>query len=112
MRSPRSTCAPPPAARAAAPGGGGPGGGGGGGWGGGGWGGAAGLLAAVEAPAGGLGLTVLRLDTRGDLVEARALYARHGYREIPRYNDSRYADHWFEKSLPGPVAGVTPPAAS
>jgi GNAT superfamily N-acetyltransferase len=41
----------------------------------------------------------IRLDTRKDLVEARALYARHGYREIAAYNDSPYADHWFEKPL-------------
>jgi ribosomal protein S18 acetylase RimI-like enzyme len=41
----------------------------------------------------------MRLDTRKDLVEARALYARHGYAEIARYNDSPYADHWFEKPL-------------
>lgn len=57
------------------------------------------LIAAVETTARELGLTVLRLDTRADLVEARALYARHGYREIPAYNDSPYADHWFEKVL-------------
>jgi GNAT superfamily N-acetyltransferase len=44
------------------------------------------------------GARVIRLDTRADLVEARALYARHGYREIERYNDSPYADHWFEKT--------------
>ncbi|MDF3294048.1 GNAT family N-acetyltransferase [Streptomyces silvisoli] len=42
---------------------------------------------------------LLRLDTRHDLVEARALYARMGYAEIPAYNDSPYAGHWFEKSL-------------
>ncbi|WP_413966350.1 GNAT family N-acetyltransferase [Actinacidiphila polyblastidii] len=41
----------------------------------------------------------IRLDTRKDLVEARALYAGHGYREIAAYNDSPYADHWFEKPL-------------
>ncbi|WP_317452915.1 GNAT family N-acetyltransferase [Streptomyces sp. CBMA29] len=41
----------------------------------------------------------IRLDTREDLVEARALYAKHGYREIARYNTSPYADHWFEKRL-------------
>ncbi|MEU3463594.1 GNAT family N-acetyltransferase [Streptomyces sp. NPDC006733] len=46
-----------------------------------------------------LGASALRLDTRKDLVEARALYAKHGYREIPAYNDSQYADHWFEKKL-------------
>ncbi|WP_333768767.1 GNAT family N-acetyltransferase [Streptomyces sp. IBSBF 2435] len=45
------------------------------------------------------GARAVRLDTRADLVEARALYARHGYREIERYNDSPYADHWFEKTL-------------
>jgi GNAT superfamily N-acetyltransferase len=45
------------------------------------------------------GAVRIRLDTRKDLVEARALYARHGYAEIARYNDSPYADHWFEKTL-------------
>jgi GNAT superfamily N-acetyltransferase len=46
-----------------------------------------------------LGARRIRLDTRADLVEARALYARHGYREIAAYNDSPYADHWFDKPL-------------
>lgn len=46
-----------------------------------------------------LGARRMRLDTRKDLVEARALYARHGYTEIPAYNTSPYADHWFEKEL-------------
>lgn len=46
-----------------------------------------------------LGAHTMRLDTRADLVEARALYAGHGYTEIPRYNTSPYADHWFEKRL-------------
>lgn len=58
------------------------------------------LIAAAESAARDvLGASVLRLDTRKDLVEARALYAKHGYREIPAYNDSIYADHWFEKKL-------------
>ncbi len=74
------------------------------------------LLAAVERTALELGLTTLRLDTRADLVEARALYARCGYREIPRYNDSQYADHWFQKDLtredPTREDPTTPPAAS
>ncbi|MCZ4123354.1 GNAT family N-acetyltransferase [Streptomyces sp. H39-S7] len=56
---------------------------------------AAGERAAREV----LDASALRLDTRKDLVEARALYAKHGYREIPAYNDSQYADHWFEKKL-------------
>jgi GNAT superfamily N-acetyltransferase len=45
------------------------------------------------------GARAVRLDTRKDLVEARALYAKHGYSETERYNDSPYADHWFEKML-------------
>jgi hypothetical protein len=42
---------------------------------------------------------VMRLDTRRDLVEARALYAAHGYAEIPAYSSGPYADHWYEKHL-------------
>lgn len=45
------------------------------------------------------GVHTVRLDTRSDLVEARALYARHGYAEIPCYTDSPYADHCFAKRL-------------
>ncbi|WSS23935.1 GNAT family N-acetyltransferase [Streptomyces sp. NBC_01190] len=44
----------------------------------------------------------IRLDTRKDLVEARALYARHGYAEIEPYNDNDLADHWFQKKLRRP----------
>ncbi|MFI6338014.1 GNAT family N-acetyltransferase [Streptomyces sp. NPDC050535] len=57
------------------------------------------LLAAAEAAARGLGAGRLILDTRGDLVEARALYARHGYTETEAHNDDVYAEHWFEKRL-------------
>ncbi|WP_329793202.1 GNAT family N-acetyltransferase [Lentzea sp. DG1S-22] len=57
------------------------------------------LLAAMETEALRRGITVLRLDTRKDLVEARTLYAKHGFVEIERYNDAEYADHWFEKAL-------------
>lgn len=59
------------------------------------------LLDALEGHAHAFGLGRLRLDTNRTLVEARALYARNGYREIPAYNDNPYADHWFEKSLRG-----------
>jgi ribosomal protein S18 acetylase RimI-like enzyme len=45
------------------------------------------------------GRTRMRLDTRGDLTEARALYARLGYREVEPFNDGPYAEHWFEKAL-------------
>lgn len=57
------------------------------------------LLTAIERAAVAAGLTTARLDTRRDLVEARRLYAGNGYVEIPAYNDSPYADHWFEKRL-------------
>ncbi|MFJ8579755.1 GNAT family N-acetyltransferase [Micromonospora sp. NPDC093277] len=66
-------------------------------------GGGAALLAAVEGCARSAGADRIRLDTRADLVEARALYARHGYREIPAYSDGPYAQHWFEKLLPAPA---------
>ncbi|WP_327356460.1 GNAT family N-acetyltransferase [Streptomyces sp. NBC_01304] len=57
------------------------------------------LLRAIEDAARGLGAERLVLDTRLDLVEARALYARSGYAEIEAYNDSMYAEVWFEKHL-------------
>ena len=57
------------------------------------------LLGEADRAAVELGARAIRLDTRGDLVEARAMYARYGYREIPAYNDSKYANHWFEKTL-------------
>lgn len=32
------------------------------------------------------------------------MYARCGCREVPAYNDSQYANHWFEKLIStGPV---------
>ncbi|MGW5341742.1 GNAT family N-acetyltransferase [Streptomyces sp. NPDC004050] len=62
-------------------------------------GGGAALLAALEDGARALGAERVRLDTRSDLVEARALYARNGYAEIPAYNSAPYAEHWFEKGL-------------
>lgn len=59
------------------------------------------LLDALEGHAQALALSRVRLDTNRTLVEARALYARNGYQDIPAYNDNPYADHWFEKRLPG-----------
>lgn len=55
------------------------------------------LLDAIEEQAVRMGLHTLQLDTNRALKEAHALYARNGYREIPRYNDNPYAHHWFEK---------------
>lgn len=57
------------------------------------------LLDAAERAARRYGVDRMRLDTRHDLVEARALYARHGYVEVPPHNDDPYADHWFAKPL-------------
>jgi GNAT superfamily N-acetyltransferase len=57
------------------------------------------LMRAVEDEARGRAVTRLRLDTRTDLVEARRLYARHGYQEVAPFNDGRWADRWLEKSL-------------
>lgn len=41
----------------------------------------------------------LRLDSNGTLTEALHLYRSSGYREIERFNDNPYAQHWFEKTL-------------
>lgn len=57
------------------------------------------LLGTLESAARAHGRSRLRLDTRHDLVEARHLYARHGFQEIPAFNESRYAEHWFAKDL-------------
>lgn len=57
------------------------------------------LVAAAEEAARTLGARRLILDTRSDLVEARALYARLGYAETDPHNDDVYAEHWFRKEL-------------
>ncbi|RFU86171.1 GNAT family N-acetyltransferase [Streptomyces triticagri] len=57
------------------------------------------LLEAAEDTARGLGVRRLVLDTRLDLVEARALYARHGYAEVPAHNRGPYAEVWYAKDL-------------
>jgi GNAT superfamily N-acetyltransferase len=62
-------------------------------------GGAALLVRAAEDAARALGASRMVLDTRGDLVEARALYARLGYTETEAYKEDPYAEHWFEKRL-------------
>lgn len=62
-------------------------------------GGAALLVTAAEDAARALGARRMILDTRGDLVEARALYTRLGYEETAPHNDAPYAEHWFAKTL-------------
>ncbi|WP_232385290.1 hypothetical protein [Actinomadura violacea] len=39
------------------------------------------------------------LNTRLDLVEARSLYVRHGYREIPAYCTGLYVEICYGKDL-------------
>ncbi len=68
-------------------------------------GGAALLVAAAEDAARALGARHLVLDTRSDLVEARALYTRLGYSETEPHNDDPYAEHWFRKRLADDQAG-------
>jgi GNAT superfamily N-acetyltransferase len=59
------------------------------------------LLAAAEDWARGKRLPRLFLDTRTDLVEARAFYASCGFTELDPPTDSpgKFQDHWFEKRL-------------
>jgi GNAT superfamily N-acetyltransferase len=64
-------------------------------------GGARALLTAAESWARRQGLSRLFLDTRTDLVEARAFYASCGFIEIspPTATPGPFQDHWFEKPL-------------
>jgi len=57
------------------------------------------LMGELERIARGHGLSLLRLDTRHDLVESRRLYAALGYDEVPAFNDGQYAQHWLSKPL-------------
>ncbi|MFF7727709.1 GNAT family N-acetyltransferase [Streptomyces sp. NPDC008001] len=60
------------------------------------------LLAAAERTARDWGAERIVLDTRKDLVEAIALYTRHGFAHIPRYNtpeENPYAEVWMRKDL-------------
>ena len=57
------------------------------------------LLAELESRALAAGYGTVRLDTNATLVEAIAMYGRHGYASIDRYNDNPYAQRWFEKSI-------------
>jgi GNAT superfamily N-acetyltransferase len=64
-------------------------------------GGARALLGVAESWARDHGLTRLFLDTRTDLVEARAFYASCGFVEIPAptTDPGPFQDHWYEKPL-------------
>jgi ribosomal protein S18 acetylase RimI-like enzyme len=58
------------------------------------------LLQELEQHARESGARVVRLETNRELTEAIRLYRSSGYREVPPFNQERYADHWFEKMLP------------
>jgi GNAT superfamily N-acetyltransferase len=64
-------------------------------------GGARALLAGAEDHARAHGLTRLFLDTRADLIEARALYVACGFTEISPATETPgpFQDHWYEKRL-------------
>jgi len=57
------------------------------------------LLVELESQAIKAGARVVRLETNRSLTEAIQLYRENGYREVERFNDEPYADHWFEKDL-------------
>jgi DNA-binding MarR family transcriptional regulator/N-acetylglutamate synthase-like GNAT family acetyltransferase len=59
------------------------------------------LLSELERLARDRDATAVRLDTNKSLVEAISMYRSRGYREIPRFSEEPFADHWFEKSLAG-----------
>lgn len=59
------------------------------------------LLAVLEEQARTLGARRMVLNTRLDLVEARALYTRHGYAEIPPYCSGPYMEVWYGKEISG-----------
>jgi len=57
------------------------------------------ILTELEAAAAARGVRTLRLETNRALSQAVALYRSAGYREVPAFNDERYAHHWFEKEI-------------
>lgn len=57
------------------------------------------LLELLEEEARSLGAGRMVLNTRLDLVEAHALYLRHGYAAIPAYCTGPYMEVWYGKDL-------------
>jgi GNAT superfamily N-acetyltransferase len=62
-------------------------------------GGSAHLMVAAEEAARELGATRIVLNTRLDLIEARTLYVKYGYAEIPAIRAEQYAEVWYGKEL-------------
>src|SRR3954447_2632236 len=63
------------------------------------------ILRELELQAVTHGVTTVHLETNRNLTEAIALYRSAGYQEVAAFNDEAYADHWFEKRLPGGAGG-------
>jgi GNAT superfamily N-acetyltransferase len=57
------------------------------------------LLDALIEQSRALGHTTLRLDTNAVLTQALAMYAKHGFVPIARYNDNPDATDFLEKTL-------------
>ncbi|MFF4171828.1 GNAT family N-acetyltransferase [Streptomyces sp. NPDC001744] len=57
------------------------------------------LMEGLEDAARALGARRTVLNTRLDLIEARRLYVRHGYAEIPAYCTGPYMEVWYGKEL-------------
>ncbi|WP_328860425.1 GNAT family N-acetyltransferase [Streptomyces sp. NBC_00306] len=57
------------------------------------------LMELLEVEARTLGAQRMVLNTRLDLLAARALYVRHGYAEIPAYCTGPYMQIWYGKEL-------------
>lgn len=57
------------------------------------------LLLVAEEVARVWGVEAMRLDTRLDLEEARSLYLRNGWVEVPAFSDNVYAEAWYAKRL-------------
>lgn len=57
------------------------------------------LLSALEDAARELGYATVRLDAGPEQQHSRALFAKTGYVEIPKYNANHIADYFAEKRL-------------
>jgi GNAT superfamily N-acetyltransferase len=58
------------------------------------------LLAAAEQRARSHDVRTMRLDTRLDLLAARHLYTKHGYRQVPPFRtDNPYSQCWYAKQF-------------
>ena len=57
------------------------------------------LMDQLEKKASSEKFSALRLDTNRALDEAQSMYRKRGYKEITRYNDNPFADHFFEKLI-------------